>query len=96
MKAKQKLPVTPVQAPPDKGLTAEQVQERIRAGLVNKPVKPPSKSYTQIIASNVFTYFNLIFAFFAVLLISAGLYRDLAFLPIIIINTLIGIVCSTG
>lgn len=44
-----------------------------------------------IIFHNVFTYFNLVFAVIAVLLIIARSYRDLAFLPIIIANTGIGI-----
>lgn len=44
-----------------------------------------------IIFHNVFTYFNLVFAVIAVLLVIARSYRDLAFLPIIIANTGIGI-----
>ena len=93
MKSKEvKQDIVTINAPIEKGLTQQQVQERIDKGHVNKPVKPPSKSVTQIIASNVLTYFNFIFAFFAVILIIAGLYKDLVFLPIIITNTLIGII----
>ena len=73
----------------DIGLTAEQVQQRIAAGLANTPVKPPSKSIGAIIASNVFTYFNFIFVAIAVLLLVNGCYKDLTFMPVIIINTLI-------
>ena len=79
----------------DIGLTAEQVQQRIAAGLANTPVKPPSKSLGAIIASNVFTYFNFIFVAIAVLLLVNGCYKDLTFMPVIIINTLIGIVQET-
>ena len=79
----------------DKGLTAAEVQARIDAGLANTPVKPPSKSVGRIIAENLFTYFNLIFAIIAVILILAGCYKDLTFLPVIIFNTLIGIVQET-
>lgn len=79
----------------DFGLTSEQVNERVIAAMANTPVKPPSKSVGLIIAGNVFTYFNLIFAILAVLLIVAGSYKDLAFLPVIIINTLIGIIQQT-
>ena len=86
------LSVVRVEAPPDMGLTEEQVRERISAGLANTPVKPPSKSVMQIIFSNLFTYFNFIFAIISVLLIIAGSYRDLTFLPVIVVNTLIGIV----
>lgn len=41
---------------------------------------------------NIFTYFNLIFLVLSILLIIAGSYRNLTFLPIIIANTLIGII----
>jgi len=45
-----------------------------------------------IIFRNVFTYFNLIFAVLAVLVIIAGSYKSLTFLPVVIINAVIGIV----
>ncbi len=73
------------------GLTSTEVEERERAGLANVDVKPPSKTVGQIIASNLFTYFNLIFLILAILLVVVRSYRDLTFLPIIIANTLIGI-----
>ena len=40
---------------PYDGLNQEQVYERVRAGLSNKPVDPPSKSIREIVFSNVFT-----------------------------------------
>ena len=45
-----------------------------------------------IILKNVFTYFNLIFLIISILLIMAKSYKNLTFLPIIIFNTLIGII----
>lgn len=75
-----------------RGLTRAEVEERWRAGLDNREVKTASKTVRQIIVSNVFTYFNLIFVIIAVLLILVKSYRDLTFLPIIIANTLIGII----
>lgn len=74
------------------GLTTEQVKKRQLEGLVNTPVDPPSKTVQEIIKTNVFTYFNLVFAVIALLLIIAGSFRDLTFLPVIIANTVIGIV----
>ena len=74
------------------GLTEEQVQERVAQGEVNYAVESPSKSKKEIIYSNIFTYFNLIFFIIAILLISVGSFRDLTFLPVIIANTLIGII----
>lgn len=74
------------------GLTEAEAAQRRSLGLVNTPVKPPSKSVPQIIFSNVFTYFNLVYTVFAVILLSIGSYRDLGFLGVIVCNTLIGIV----
>lgn len=73
------------------GLNRQQVEEYTRNGWINEPVDPPSKSVQEIIQSNVFTYFNLVFAVLAVLLIVAGSFRNLTFLPVIIANTCIGI-----
>lgn len=81
-----------INAPVDKGLTSAQVKERKSAGLSNIPPEPPSKSVGEIIADNTFTYFNMIFVILACLIIYAGTYRDLTFIPIIIANTLIGII----
>ncbi|WP_286783479.1 hypothetical protein [Streptococcus sp. UBA4344] len=46
---------------------------------------------SSIIRQNIFTYFNLIFAIITLLLIIAGSYKSLTFLPVIIINIIIGI-----
>ena len=74
------------------GLTGEEVEERIKSGKMNTPVDSATKSVKEIIRSNTLTYFNLIFVTIAVLLIAVGSYRDLTFLPIILANTMIGIV----
>jgi len=75
-----------------KGLTGEQVQERIKNGCTNAPVKPPMKSSGDIIKDNIFTYFNMIFVVIAVLLCIVQSYKSLTFLPVIICNTIVGIV----
>lgn len=64
-------------------------------GWTNQPVDPPSKTTKEIIQENVFTYFNLIFLVLAVLLCLVGSFRDLTFLPVIVLNTLIGIIQET-
>ncbi len=74
------------------GLNTRQVNEYLEAGWDNAPVEPPSKSVQDIIRSNVVTYFNIVFLIIAILLIAGGAYRHLTFLPVIIFNTLIGIV----
>src|SRR5574344_326885 len=74
------------------GLNDEQVRQRFEGGYVNYPVDPPSKTVKEIIFSNVFTYFNLIFCILAVLVIVVGSFKSLTFMPVIIFNTLIGII----
>ncbi len=76
---------------PAGGLSDAEAAARKARGLVNTPVKPPSKSVPQIIFTNVFTYFNFVYTVFAILLLSIGSYRDLGFMGVIIGNTLIGI-----
>ena len=84
--------ITRVTPSPEQGLTDVQVKERISSGYANLPVDTSSKSVGAIIAENVFTYFNLIFTILAVLLIMVGQWKDLSFMPIIIFNSLIGII----
>ena len=74
------------------GLSEQEVAERIRAGQSNAPVEAPFKSTWQIIKTNTFTYFNAVFLSLAIILLAVGSFRDITFLPLIIINTLIGIV----
>ncbi len=74
------------------GLTSNQVEQRIQAGEVNKAVDDQFKTNKQIIRENLFTYFNLIFLVLSILLIFVGAYKDLTFLPVIVLNTVIGIV----
>lgn len=75
-----------------KGLTDVEIKKRIDEGLVNKADISTGKTIKEIIVSNIFTYFNLIFIIITMLLIMVGSFRNLTFLPIIIGNTLIGTV----
>lgn len=77
---------------PDKGLSSAQVSRRVEKGYVNKADNKTSKSAVQIIRDNLFTFFNLINAVLAVLIIGVGSYKNLLFLGIVISNTLIGII----
>ena len=74
------------------GLSSREVEERVRNGMVNTPVEAPSKTVKEIVLSNILTYFNFIFAGIATLLILVGAFRELTFLPVIILNTCIGII----
>lgn len=91
-KKERRLPTTRYNPEYKKGLTGQQVQEHRLHGWTNKAVEPPSKTTKEIVHENVFTYFNLIFVVLAVLLCLVGSFRDLTFLPVIIANTLIGII----
>ena len=77
---------------PETGLDSRQVQARRDAGLVNVSVKASGKSVGEIIKGNIFTYFNLIFAVLAALLILVGSFKSLTFLPVVLANLVIGIV----
>lgn len=74
------------------GLTDEEVRQRVEEGLTNRADISTDKTTNEIVISNVFTYFNLIFLVITILLIMVGSFRNLTFLPIIIGNTVIGIV----
>lgn len=74
------------------GLTGSEVEQRIATGLTNKINTNTDKTAMEIVLSNVCTYFNLIFLIISILLIVVGSFRNLTFLPVIIGNTVIGIV----
>lgn len=74
------------------GLTDAEVEQRIEQGLTNHTDISTDKTTKEIVVSNVCTYFNLIFLVITILLVAVGSFRNLTFLPIIIGNTVIGIV----
>lgn len=74
------------------GLSISQVEEQRAAGLVNRPVEPPTRSVSTIVKENLLSYFNLVFLVLAILVIASGSLRSLTFMPVVIVNTLIGIV----
>ncbi len=81
-----------LRADPAQGLTAEQAEERLRLGYANTPVSSPGKSVWQIIFSNVFTYFNLIFFFLAACIIFVRSWNNLMFMGVVLTNMVIGVV----
>ena len=74
------------------GLTQAQVEAQKDAGLINTAVQSSARSVSTIVKENLFTYFNLVFLILAALVVAAGSLRSLTFLPVVIVNTLIGIV----
>lgn len=77
---------------PKIGLSAAEVQERIQRNQGNTRVDSSTKSVSDIVKSNVFTYFNMIFLVLGILLAIVGAWRDMLFLFIIVANTAIGII----
>ena len=73
----------------DKGLSSLLVNERKEAGLVNFDTNVKTKSIKTIIVENTFTLFNIINMILAVAIIIVGSYKNLTFIVIIILNTLI-------
>ena len=88
----QRRPTTRYQADVSTGLRQEQVQEYIRNGWKNDTTEPETRSVGSIIRKNLLTYFNLVFAVLTVLLIAAGSFKSLTFLPVVLANLLIGVV----
>lgn len=80
------------QVKPIIGLTNQEATMQTELGNVNVLPGHSGKSVKTIVTENICTYFNAIFALITVLLIIAGSYKSLTFLPVIIANTIIGIV----
>jgi cation-transporting ATPase E len=74
------------------GLSAHQVEDQVHKGLVNRKQKDAGRSNWDIVRDNAFTLFNLFNVSLAVAVFLVGAYRNLLFMALIAINTLIGIV----
>ena len=77
---------------PFKGLSAEEIQQRVDEGKVNAASTVRTKSVKRIFRDNICTVFNLINVILFVLLLSVGSYKNLLFILVVLINTVIGIV----
>ncbi|MBQ7645689.1 MAG: HAD-IC family P-type ATPase, partial [Clostridia bacterium] len=63
-----------INADPESGLTSQQVQARVESGLVNVQSGNDEKSTAQILASNLFTFFNIVLFCIALVFISFVIY----------------------
>ena len=76
----------------EKGLTAQQVEQRHNEGLINKAKKHVTKSYFRIIYENVFNFFNiLLFIIIAALIIAKSELQNFVFAGILGLNIIIGL-----
>ena len=74
------------------GLTEEQIDKRISAGLNNYKSMGSTKTISQIIIGNIVTPFNILIFIIAGFLISVNSIKDLTFLVIVLLNLVIGII----
>jgi cation-transporting ATPase E len=74
-----------------RGLTAQEVAERVAAGSVNRVDDSSSRSVGEIVRSNVLTRFNALIAALAVVVLVVGSPRDALFAAVMVINAIIGI-----
>ncbi|WKY46846.1 HAD-IC family P-type ATPase [Eubacteriaceae bacterium ES3] len=77
---------------PETGLTGKQVEERIREGKVNQQPESKTRTVGRIIRENTLSLFNLLNLILALMVFSVGSYKNLLFINIVVINTIIGIV----
>ena len=75
-----------------KGLTSQQVSQRISEGKVNVTSNIRTKSIGRIFRDNICTLFNAINLVLLVALAFVGSYKNMLFIGIMIANTTIGIV----
>ncbi len=73
------------------GLTCEDVAMRVKAKQTNKTKKVVGKSYLQIFASNIFTFFNLLGFIIFILMALCGSWSNMLFVVVILANTVVGI-----
>ncbi|MDD2181180.1 MAG: HAD-IC family P-type ATPase [Bacilli bacterium] len=74
------------------GLTTIEVNERIINNQVNYDTVVPTKSIMKIIHDNIFTLFNILNFGLALAILFVGSFKNLAFMGVVICNTLIGII----
>ena len=69
------------------GLSPDEVRARVAAGQVNAVRSRTSRSVTDIVRSNVLTWFNLILGVLCVLQLAFGSWRDALFGVVLVVNT---------
>ena len=85
-------PVPVLETNPETGLSSAQAQDRMDAGWGNLPIDPPGKTVGQIIKTNIFTYFNMLFFVLAAFVLVFGTWQNAMFLGVVFANIAIGIV----
>ncbi len=73
------------------GLTIDEVNQHILEGKTNKTETSNVKSIGRILSDNIFTFFNMLLAILAILMLSIRSYENMFFVIIATANMLIGI-----
>jgi cation-transporting ATPase E len=77
---------------PARGLSTEQVADRVRRGEVNDVPAAPTRTVTQIVRGNIFTRFNAILGAMLAVILVVGPIQDALFGFVLVANAAIGIV----
>ncbi len=89
--APETAPKSVAEVNPTRGLTSEQVAERVAAGRTNQVPDAPVRTLPQILRANVFSPVNgIMLALFAAILV-AGFPRDGLFVGVVVSNAVIGV-----
>ena len=75
-----------------KGLTEAEVENQVHMGRVNQTGESIFKTNKEIIRDHTLTYFNFLNLFLGILILVSGQFKNITFMGVIIVNTLIGIV----
>ena len=72
------------------GLTEAEAAQRLAAGKGNAAAKDDGRTPLEIVAKNLFTWFNLLNVLLALALALVGAWRNMLFMGVVVSNTLIG------
>ncbi|WP_251352891.1 HAD-IC family P-type ATPase [Hominisplanchenecus murintestinalis] len=75
-----------------RGLTASEVRQKKEQGLVNVTNNNIFKTKKEIIITHTITYFNFLNLFLGILVLISGQYKNITFMGVIIVNSIIGII----
>ena len=75
-----------LEPPLDKGLPNDQVEERIKLGLINKTNVVVGKTYAEIIFTDIFSFFNVLMFIIGGLMGAAQYWTGLTFMVVLLAN----------
>ena len=84
--------ISVIHADVEQGLSPAQAEDRRACGWANKTSGSGLRTEKQIILDNCITFFNMVFMVLAFFLVIVGSIKELSFLIIVVINTVIGCV----